>query len=317
VPFTLGASHSTLKVRTILDSIMGMLWGSRARPRVLATLAIVLLAACRAPAAGDQGAISVVASFYPLFEVADRVGGSRAAVTNLTPAGVEPHDLELTTREVDALLDADVVLYLGGGFQPAIEDVLADREGVTVDLLEAGPMTSGHDPHIWLDPHVMLAIVDRVKSAMAGADPPGAPTYRANAEAYRTELEGLAEEFDTRLADCDRDIIVTSHDAFGHLARRYGLRQEAITGVSPESEPDPRRLDEVASLVEAEGVTTIFTETLVSPAVAETLAGEAGVRTAVLDPIEGLTAEQEAAGEDYPSVMRRNLAELREALGCD
>ena len=293
-----------------------MALGNRARPGVPAVLAIVLLAACRAPAAGDRGAISVVASFYPLFEVADRIGGNRAAVTNLTPAGVEPHDLELTTREVDALLDADVVLYLGGGFQPAIEDVLADRKGVTVDLLEAGP-TTGQDPHIWLDPRVMLAIADRVESALVRADPPGAPTYRANAAAYRTELEGVAEDFDTGLAECDRNILVTSHDAFGHLARRYGLRQEAITGLSPESEPDPRRLDELASLVEAEGVTTIFTETLVSPAVAETLAGEAGVRTAVLDPIEGLTAEQEAAGEDYASVMRRNLAELQEALGCD
>src|SRR5918999_427063 len=236
-----------------------MTLGNRARPWVPAVLTIVLLAACRAPAAGDQGAISAVASFYPLFEVADRIGGNRAAVTNLTPAGVEPHDLELTTREVDALLDADVV----------------------------------------------LAITDRVESEMVRADPPGAPTYRANAAAYRTDLEGVAEDFDTGLAECDRDIIVTSHDAFGHLARRYGLRQEAITGLSPESEPDPRRLDELASLVEAEGVTTIFTETLVSPAVAETLAGEAGVRTAVLDPIEGLTAEQEAAGEDYASVMRR------------
>jgi zinc transport system substrate-binding protein len=297
--------------------MMSMVLGNRVRPWVPAVLGIVLLTACRSPAAGDQGTISVVASFYPLFEVADHVGGSRAAVTNLTPAGVEPHDLELTTREVDALLDADVVLYLGGGFQPAIEDLLAERAGVTVDLLEVGPTTSGHDPHIWLDPRVMLAIVDRVKSAMATADPPGAPTYRANASAYRTQLEAVAEDFDTGLADCDRGIIVTSHDAFGHLARRYGLRQEAITGLSPESEPDPRRLDELASLVEAEGVTTIFTETLVSPAVAETLAGEAGVRTAVLDPIEGLTAEQDAAGEDYASVMRRNLAELREALGCD
>jgi zinc transport system substrate-binding protein len=279
---------------------------------------VVLLfsaAACRAPAAGGQGAISVVASFYPLFEVAERVGGDRAAVTNLTPAGVEPHDLELTTREVDALLDADLVLYIGGGFQPAIEDALADREGVTVDLLRAGP-ASGDDPHIWLDPHVMLDLVDRVEMAMARADPPGAPTYEANAEAYRSELEGLAEDFDAGLDQCDRDIIVTSHDAFGHLARRYGLRQEAVTGLSPESEPDPRRLDELAGLVEAEGVTTIFTETLVSPAAAETLAREAGVRTGVLDPLEGLTPEQEAAGEDYASVMRRNLAGLREALGC-
>jgi zinc transport system substrate-binding protein len=260
----------------------------------------------------------VVASFYPLFELAERVGGDRAAVTNLTPAGVEPHDLELTTREVDALLDADVVFYLGGGFQPAIEDALVDREGVTVDLLRSGPAATWEDdPHVWLDPRVMLDLLDRVETAMALADPPGAPTYEGNAEAYRTELEGLAQDFDTGLAQCDRDIIVTSHDAFGHLARRYGLHQEAITGLSPESEPDPRRLDELVGLVEAEGVTTIFTETLVSPAVAETLAREAGVRTAVLDPLEGLTAEQEAAGEDYASVMRRNLAELREALGCD
>jgi zinc transport system substrate-binding protein len=284
----------------------------------VATAAVALAAgACAASTPGGaEYETSVVASFYPLFEVARRVGAGRAVATNLTPAGVEPHDLELTTREVDAILDADVVVYLGGGFQPGVEHALQTREGATLDALRGLGSGAELDPHVWLDPNLMVEIVDRVETALVRADPAGSAAYRGNAASYREEIEDLAREFAQGLNGCRRDVIVTSHAAFGHLARRYGLVQEPITGVSPESEPDPRRLDELARLVEAEGVTTIFTETLVSPAVAETLAREVGVGTAVLDPLEGLTAEQAAAGEDYASVMRRNLAALREALGC-
>lgn len=276
-----------------------------------------VLAACGRPGDGGDpsgtagGRTQVVAGFYPLAEAARRVGGDRVEVTDLTPGGAEPHDLELSSRDVDRIEDADVVVYLGGGFQPAVEKAAERASGAAIDLLDGED-----DPHVWLDPVRMQAIVERVADALAAADPEGAEAFASGKAAYLAELRTLDDAFESGLAGCARRVIVTSHDAFGHLAARYDLRQEAIAGVDPETEPDPRRLAELVDEVRARGVTTIFSEALVSPEVAETLAREAGVRTAVLDPIEGLSDERRAAGADYVSVMNENLVALRTALGC-
>jgi zinc transport system substrate-binding protein len=270
----------------------------------------------------------VVANFYPVYEAARRVGDTRAVVTNLTPAGAEPHDLELSPKQVDEILDANVVLYLGRGFQPAVEETVRDRSGgETVDLLDAlsarlrklppgEGVEGGTDHHVWLDPVLMADIVDEVRNALVRADPAGRRAYERNAAAYRSDVEALDKRYRDGLANCARRVIVTSHAAFGYLAARYRLVQEPIAGLSPEAEPDPKRLAELTDLVRREGVTTIFTEELVSPRVAETLAREAGVKTAVLNPLEGLTSEEQARGETYVSVMDQNLTILRKALRC-
>lgn len=257
----------------------------------------------------DGGRVQVVAGFAPLADVAERVGGERVDVTNLTPAGAEPHDLELTTDQVDQLLDADVVLYLGGGFQPAVEEASERTEGDRLDLFEG---TEGGDPHVWLDPAEMVRITERVRDALVETDGAGADGYRERATTYTAELEALDAAYTAGVAECERRVFVTAHDAFGRLAERFDLEQVAVAGLTPEAEPDPRRLGKIADEIRARGVTTVFTEALVSPELAETLAREAGVDTAVLDPIENF----EDAGDDYVSVMRENLSVLRQALGC-
>ena len=289
----------------------------RARRRVaVAGLAVLALSGCGGSGEeGTGGRRQVVASVYPLAEAARRVAGVRLSVVDLTPPGVEPHDLELSTDDVETLNDAGVVLYLGGGFQPGVEAVAERSEGESVDVLAEVP-ADGDDPHVWLDPTLMARVVDVTQAALTGADPGGGPDFARGADGYRRELADLDAEFRAGLADCDRRLIVTTHDAFGYLARRYGLTEEPISGIDPESEPDPRRLAELADLVRRQGVTTVFTESLVSPRVAETLAREAGVRTAVLDPVESLTETQIADGESYLTAMRANLRTLREALGC-
>lgn len=298
---------------------------------------VLSVAACAQPTdeGGDRGdRLRVVAGFYPIAEAAEQIGGAAVEVDNLTPPGAEPHDLELSSDAVDTIIDADVVVYLGEGFQPALEDAVARTEGVVLDLLEGETLIQrgedehadeeehaeeeegAHDPHVWLDPQRWGRLVQRIGSALADADPDRADAFGSAARAYADELAELDEEFNEALGDCDRNTIVTSHAAFGYLADRYDLVQESISGVSPEAEPDPRRLSELAELVEREGVTTIYTETLVSPAVAETLAREAGVEVGTLNPIEGLTEEEVDDGEDYASVMRQNLGALRDGLGC-
>jgi zinc transport system substrate-binding protein len=289
----------------------------------------LLAAACSANGSSDgsstPGTLSVVAAFYPVEEAAERVGGDLVEVTNLTPPGVEPHDLELTPHAIAAIQSADVVLYLGDGFQPAVQEAVSDAEGLTVDLLaglQVAPPPPGEaeeldaDPHVWLDPPLYSQMVDEVQKAFARTAPDDAGTFHLNADRFKKQIEALNADYASGLEHCRSRTIVTNHAAFGYLAQQYGLTQEAISGLAPDAEPSARRLAELNDLVRRESVTTIFTEELISPRVAETLADEAGVQTKVLFTLEGLTPDEVAAGDDYDSVMRDNLATLEAALDC-
>jgi zinc transport system substrate-binding protein len=268
---------------------------------VLTLLFTVGLTAC-GQGSGSSGGTHVVAGFYPLAFASEQIGGPGVEVTNLTPAGAEPHDLELGPHELEDILGADLVVYAGGGFQPAVEEAVETADVRAIDVLEGGD-----DPHVWLDPARFAEVVGRIGTEL-GSEP------RARALAER--LRALDANFRRGLADCDRRELVTTHDAFGYLADRYGLEVIPITGVAPETEPSPRDLEEIASLVEERGVTTVYTEPLLSPEIGETVAREVGATTAVLNPVEGLTQEELDRGEDYFSVMESNLDALRAGLGC-
>ncbi|SDF49356.1 zinc transport system substrate-binding protein [Blastococcus aurantiacus] len=313
---------------------------------VVATAALLLLAGC----GGDDGdggdggtaadGLTVVAGFYPLEWAAERIGGDRVSVTSLTAPGAEPHDLELTPRDVAGVADADLLVYLGG-FQAAVDEAAESQAGDHAwDAAEAADLSltaeeHGHgeeegeehaededhaegeestDPHFWLDPTRLAAVGDALAEQLTELDPDGAETFEQNAATLREELETLDREMTDGLTGCRVDTLVTSHDAFGYLADRYGLEVIGVTGLSPNSEPSADQVAEIADLVAERGVTTVYTETLVDPAVAETVAAEAGVETAVLDPLEGLT--DESAGDDYLAVMRANLATLQEGQAC-
>lgn len=275
----------------------------RAVPLVLA------LAACTSPAASDRPV--VVAAFYPLAEIVERVGGDAFTVIDLTPPGAEPHDLDLAPDDVATIADAALVVYVGGGFQPALEEALGERTGPSVDLSDGAS-----DPHVWLDPARMVSMAATVSLELSRLDPAGADRFVQASTAYAAELSALAQRYLVGLAMCERRAIVVAHDSFGHLATRYDLTQHAIAGLSPETEPDAATLAQLTTLVERDGVTVVFTEPLVDASISRTLAAEAGVTTDVLDPIESLTREQIAAGESYVTVMDRNLAALRGALDC-
>jgi zinc transport system substrate-binding protein len=283
------------------------------RARIVLTVAAcatVLAAGCGGGNENGSGGPDVVAAFYPIAYAAERVAPD-ADVRNLTPAGAEPHDLELSARDVERARQADLVLYLGGSFMPALEDAVAGSANA-VDLLddaraETDAGEGAVDPHVWLDPARYAALVRRIAQALSR---PGAGAGLV------AELRELDRDYRRGLATCRRREIVTSHASFGRLSAAYGLRQVALTGISPEAEPSPRALEELVRTVEATGATTVFFEPLVSRDLAETVAREAGVATAELDPLESLTEEKIAAGADYLSVMRDNLTALRSALGC-
>ncbi|MEU6035348.1 metal ABC transporter substrate-binding protein [Actinomadura sp. NPDC047616] len=320
----------------------------RAVPLTAVTVAGLLgLTACggsdgAATTGGRGGGTEVVASFYPMAWLAQKIGGPDVSVATLTKPGAEPHDLELTPRQVVDIGEADFAVYVKG-VQPAVDKAVdqhaKDKSLDAASAVKTLPAPSGedghdhehghdeghgenehghesevsYDPHVWLDPSRMAAITTTLGDRLAAADSAHAAGYKSRAQALATELNRLDQAFRDGLKSCRRDTIVTAHAAFGYLADRYGLKQVSIAGVDPSNEPSPARLGELSREIKAAGATTVFTETLVSPKVAQTLAREAGVRTAVLDPVEGV---KEGSGDDYISIMRRNLDTLRPALEC-
>ncbi|MGW5771257.1 metal ABC transporter substrate-binding protein [Streptomyces longwoodensis] len=288
--------------------------------------------------AGNTDTFDVVASFYPMAFLAERIGGDHAHVTSLTQPGQEPHDLEISAKQTARLQDSDAVLYLKN-LQPSVDDAVA-QSGVRTKI-DAASLTSlekhgnevgGHaaehdehegsddgessglDPHIWLDPVRYAQVAEGVGAAFAKADPGHAADYRKNTADLVRELNALNTEFTTGLATARTKVFLTTHAAFGYLAERYGLTEEAINGLDPESEPSAARVKELEKLAKADGVTTVFYETLVSDKTAKTVAKDAGLRTDVLDPIEGIT--KKSRGQDYLQVMRANLTALKTALGA-
>lgn len=323
---------------------------TRSRPLALASTltATVLLAGCgQSGAADSDSGRQAVAAFYPLAWVTERVAGDDWEVTNLTQPGGEPHDLELGISQTADLDEADVVVFQHD-FQPAVDEAVENvSDAVLVDAEEAVDLRSieeqheghedehedehgdehadeehseddGHDhgdtdPHFWQDPLLMADMADAVAEGLAEVDADGAAAYRANAEELRAELEDLDAEFTEGLAACERDTVVVSHEAFGYL-ERYGVHFEGIAGLTPDAEPTPAVLAELEELIASEGITTVFSERLASPAMAESLASDTGVETAVLDPIEGPGDGDGAT--DYVALMQQNLAALQQANGC-
>lgn len=302
---------------------------------VLAIGVFVYIANTSDKSAGTAN-LQVTASFYPMAYLAERVGGDLVRVTNLTPAGSEPHDFEPSARDLAKIEDADV-LILNGGVEAWGESVASQLKDTTVAVVIAGEglftLEGGEDkhegeaahqeeglvstdPHAWLNPMLYKQQAARVAEAFIAADPENADVYRANLATLSSELDALDSDYRAGLASCVSDEFVTAHTAFAYLAEHYGLHQVAISGISPETEPSPAELAEVADFVREHNVKHIFFETLVSPRLSETIANEVGAQTLVLDPLEGLTKEDLDSGKSYLSVMRENLANLRIALQC-
>ncbi|MFB6435962.1 metal ABC transporter substrate-binding protein [Streptomyces sp. NPDC056411] len=301
-------------------------------------LGLLGLTACAPTDTGrtDDGKLRVTASFYPMEFLAEQIGGKHVEVTGLTKPGAEPHDLELTPRQTAQLGESGAVVYLKG-LQPAVDTAVA-QSGVKhiVDaaalthLEEHGTEVDGHhhttgdnhshsdaeggkDPHIWLDPVRYAEVAEGVGKTLAQADPAHKADYRKNADALVKKLHGLDEEFRAGLKNRASDTFITTHAAFGYLAERYGLTEEAISGLDPESEPSAHRIRDLHSLADEHHVSTIFFETIANPATARTLAGDLHLKTDVLDPLEGIT--NKSRGKDYFGVQRANLAALEKALG--
>jgi len=265
------------------------------------------------------GRLAVVASFYPLQFATQQVGGDFVAVTSLTRPGAEPHDIELTFRDVATVSRASLVVYekgLQGAVDQAVESEGGNRglDVAPAAHLDLRLVSGTTDPHFWLDPQRYSQVATVIAERLAQIDPAHRADFEKNAKVFEDELTALSGELTTGLASCQRRDIVTSHSAFSYFAKRFGMRQIAINGISPDQEPKAGALTAVSTYVKAHGVTTVYAETLASPAIAQTVAEETGARMATLDPIEGLNTR--SSGKDYFEIMRSNLTSLRAGQGC-
>ncbi|MGW6023048.1 metal ABC transporter substrate-binding protein [Streptomyces sp. NPDC055099] len=312
-------------------------------------LGLTALTACSSSSAADKngdGKLNVTASFYPMQYLAQEIGGKHVSVDTLTKPGVEPHDLELSPRQTATLGESDVILYLKG-IQPAVDDAIGQSgvkntvDAATLTKLEKHGTGVGHDhdhegeehadehaeeehgheegeagadPHVWLDPVKYAEVAEGVGKALEKADPDHASAYKKNTKALVEKLDALNTKFEGGLKDTKTKTFITTHSAFGYLAERYGLDQEGISGIDPESDPSPARIKELQDIAKEDKVSTVFFETLASDKTAKTLANDAGLKTDVLDPLEGITGKSK--GDDYIEVMESNLGALEKALGA-
>jgi zinc transport system substrate-binding protein len=269
---------------------------------------------------GGNGKLKVVTSFYVLADFAQKIGADHVEVINLVPPGAEPHDWEPETADLILLETADLLIYNGVGLEHWLDKVAASLTNQDLVLVEASKgiellsTSQMEDPHVWLDPNNVHQMLATIRDALSDQEPAYAADFAAAYANYEKELIELDREFRQGLADLARREIIVAHEAFGYLAQAYDLKQIAIEGLASESEPDPARMAEIVDLARQYDVRVIFYEDLTSPKIAETIAREIGARTDVLNPLEGLTAEQIKAGEDYFSVMRQNLVALLDAL---
>lgn len=279
------------------------------------------LSGCSEKKENDSGKVKVLASFFPMYDFAQKIGGDQAEVINMVPAGTEPHDWEPSTTDIQNLEEADLFVYSGGGMEHWAEDVLASLENDDLVVVEASAPVEklkingkAIDPHVWLDPMNAKQELEAIKEGFVMADPEHKVYYEENYETYANRLDELDQKFEETLSACSKKEIVVYHEAFGYLCDAYGLKQVGITGISPEEEPSPKQMEKVIDFILKNDVSTVFFEELESSKVADIIAEETGAQAAVLSPIEGPGKKEKANGEDYFSAMEKNLEALKKAL---
>ena len=280
-----------------------------------------------APAqSADTKSLQIVTSFYPMYFFTSQMVGNKADVLNITPSGAEPHDYEPTAQDIAHIETSNLLILNGGKLEPWGEKIKSDLQGKQVTIVTAGEGLANQqieeegetiqDPHIWLSPPLAKQEIKAILEGLIKVDPQNKDYYTANADTLLQNIDQLDQEYKTGLSSCSQKSFVTSHAAFGYLAKNYGINQIAISGVSPDEEPSSQKLAQIADFAKKNNVKYIFFESLVSPKLSETIANEIGAKTLVLDPIEGISDKDMKAGKNYITIMKDNLTNLRLALAC-
>lgn len=313
---------------------------------LIIALSVAILSGCTAKTSensytGDEKKISVYTSFYAMYDFTKKIGGNKINLTNLVPAGTEPHDWEPTPKDIANLGKADVLVYNGAGMEGWIDKVLKSLNNKKLVVVEAskdlkllknehedvdeqkdenkGKKEDDHedleyDPHVWLNPMLAKKQMEVIKDALVTADPSNKDYYGKNYADNAKKIDELDKEYKETVSKFKKKEIVVAHQAFGYICDAYGLKQVAIEGLTADSEPSPAKMAEIVKFAKENNVKYIFFEELVSPKVAEAIAKEVGAKTEALNPLEGLEEDDIKAGKEYFSVMKDNLEALKNAL---
>ena len=287
--------------------------------------------------APETDKLTVAASFYPIAEIVQRVGGDDVQLLALTAPGVEPHDSELSAKQLEELSKADVVFYIGGGFQPDLEKAIASlpSTAIAVDLLKSVDLIAsqekeeenghehGHDhgdsendPHVWLDPANMVKMSAIVSQEIAKAQTSLTSALTERQTAYAAELSEVGNLIDTTFAKCERKELVSAHDAFAYFTKRAQLVAVPISGIDPENEPSAKELEATAKVAKDSNVTTVFYEEILPKAFADTVAKAIGASIDSISAVETISQSDIDDGATYSSIMKSNITKISTALGC-
>lgn len=282
---------------------------------------ILLLTGCKAGEKpnDDEEKLMVSTSFYPLYFLTNEIGGQNIDLSIVIPAGAEAHDYEPSIKQLKEIEKTDLFIYNGAGFESWTDKLLETLldEDQTIEAseeIELIKIDKVADPHIWLDPTNMDSIAERIKERLIDLDEENKEEYEENYQQLSNKLKKIDKEYSQTLENKKRDTILVSHAAFGYMAERYGFNQISVLGINPEHEPSPGTIADIIEIAREENFNYIFLETLTSPKTVEVIAKEAGLETLILNPIGGLTKEEEKEGEDYISIMEKNLKNLKKSL---
>ena len=315
------------------------------RTLVFSVLSALVVASCagpgqlfgggpKKPTEGD--AIVVAAALYPIAEMVETIGRANIKVVNLTPPGTDAHGVELSAQQLEQLQQAKITFYLGENYQPAVQKSIASLKVPAVNLLDSLDLqtmtndphahdkpsgsdahsSADKDPHVWLDPALMIDMARVVANNLTQLQPKLADQFASNAAEYIDSLEVLGNEIDTRFTTCASRTLITAHYSFGYFARRANLEVYSVADINPDEQLSAKKLEELAAVVRDKQVSTIFYEELVSTDLARTLADKAGVTTDTLNPLEGMSQKDIDAGKSYLSVQRDNIKKIAVALSC-
>lgn len=304
---------------------------------LLVSMIVLILAACSNDTSEkeDDGKLKIMTTFYPMYEFTKNIAGDKADVELLIPSTIEPHDWEPTPKDIGNIQKADLFVYNSADMETWVSDITASIDSSDVAVVEASKGIklieedeeaeeseeehehehSHHaDPHVWLSPVLAQQEVQTITDALIKVDPDNKEYYETESSKYIEKLKALDEEYKTELKGITSNEFITQHTAFSYLAKEYGLVQVPIAGLSPDEEPSAAKLAELKKFAEEHEINVIYFEELTSSKVAETLANELGADTEVLNALEGLSDEQQKAGEDYITVMEENLTQLKKSF---
>ena len=281
--------------------------------------------------------LKVIASFFPMYEFTRNVAGNRADVSVFIPIGEEPHGWEPPTQQIQDVQNSQLFVYNGAGMETFIPAFLSTEnfpnttfvrasQGIQMqnaDVIhmnpdEAKPVIEqgGKDPHVWNDPVLAQQEVRNIANAMEKADPANAQYYESNAQAYIGKLSKLDQDIKLGLSNCQLHTFVSFHNAFNYFSQRYNLTDVWLSGLAPEAEVSPQDLARVEDTAKQNNVKIIFSEDLVDPKLAQSLATDIGATTMVLSPLEGINNTEQKEGVTFIDKWYQNLNSLKTGLEC-